>query len=169
WDSVPTGDSRTPRTRYIQDQFGPFWAAATNEGRPRTQMREYRFTGLTNYEFTTGKLKNFDIGGAIRWESKASIGYLAGAPETSGPYTGAVLFLDNDKPVWDKARSYVDFSAGYKFRTYSEKIRGRVQLNVRNVFEDGRLQAVAVNPDGNPYAYRIIDPRQFILSVMFDL
>jgi len=44
-----------------------------------------------------------------------------------------------------------------------------VQLNVRNIFERGRLQAVAVNPDGQPYAYRIIDPRQFILTTTFDL
>ncbi|MBC7366674.1 MAG: TonB-dependent receptor plug domain-containing protein, partial [Undibacterium sp.] len=28
WDTIPPGDSRTPQTRYIQDQFGPFWAAA---------------------------------------------------------------------------------------------------------------------------------------------
>ena len=169
WDSIPPGDSRTPRTRYIQDQFGPFWAAATNEGRPRTQMREYRFTGLTNYQFTNGKLKDFDIGGAVRWESKASIGFLAGPAETSGPYSGAVLFLDNNKPVWDKARAYFDFSAGYRIKLKGDKIRARVQLNIRDVFEDGRLQAVAVNPDGNPYAYRIVDPRQFILSMTFDL
>jgi len=28
---------------------------------------------------------------------------------------------------------------------------------------------VAVNPDGSTYAYRIINPRQFILSTSFDL
>jgi hypothetical protein len=28
---------------------------------------------------------------------------------------------------------------------------------------------VAVNPDGAPFAYRIIDPRQFILTATFDL
>jgi len=168
WDSIPPGDSRTPQTRYIQDQFGPFWAAATNEGRPRTQIREYRLAGLTKYEFTEGRLRNFDIGGAVRWESKASIGYLAGPPETSGPYTGAVLFLDNNKPVWDKARSYFDLSAGYNFRVHRDKVRVRAQLNVRDVFESGRLQAVAVNPDGAPYAFRIIDPRQFIFSLNFD-
>jgi hypothetical protein len=40
---------------------------------------------------------------------------------------------------------------------------------VRNVLEDGRLQSVAVNPDGSTYVYRIIDPRQIILSLNFDL
>ena len=70
---------------------------------------------------------------------------------------------------WDKARSYVDLSAGYKFKMWRDKIRAKVQLNVKDVLEDGRLQAVGVNPDGNPYAYRIINPRQFILSTTFDL
>ena len=41
-------------------------------------------------------------------------------------------------------------------------------LTRRNAFDGGRLQAIAVNPDCAPYAYRIIDPRQFILSVLFD-
>ena len=114
-------------------------------------------------------LKNFNVGGAVRWESKASIGFGAAAPETSGPYQGTVLFLDNNKPYWDKARYYVDLSAGYKFKMWRDKIRAKVQLNVKDVLEDGRLQAVGVNPDGNPYAYRIVNPRQFILSTTFDL
>ena len=40
---------------------------------------------------------------------------------------------------------------------------------IMGAFEGGRLQAIAVNPDGRPYAYRIIDPRKFVLSVRFDL
>jgi hypothetical protein len=40
---------------------------------------------------------------------------------------------------------------------------------VRNVLEDGRLQAIGVNPNGQPYNFRIIDPRQFILTATFDL
>jgi hypothetical protein len=52
---------------------------------------------------------------------------------------------------------------------FKDTIRARLQLNVRNVFENGRLQPVAYNPDGTPFAFRIIDPRQFILSANFDL
>jgi len=48
-------------------------------------------------------------------------------------------------------------------------VRAKFQLNVRNVQESGSLQAVGVNPDGRPFAYRINDPRQFILSTTFDL
>ena len=132
-------------------------------------MREYRATAISNYDFTEGMLKNFNVGGAVRWESKASIGFLAAAPETSGPFQGAVLFLDNNKPAWDPARFYADLSAGYRFKLFGDKVRTKVQLNVKNAFESGRLQPIAINPDGKPYAYRIIDPRQFILSASFEL
>ena len=54
-------------------------------------------------------------------------------------------------------------------RLFDEKTRCRLQLNVRNVFENGRLQPFVYNPDGTPWNYRIIDPRQFILTATFDL
>ena len=169
WTQPQSADNnRTPQTRWTVDQYAAYWAAATNAGRTRTQVREWRFAGLAHYEFTEGRLKNFDLGGAARWESRAAIGFLAGPAETSGPFQGAVLFLDTNKPVYDKARSYFDLSAGYKFRM-THKVMTKVQLNVRNVFENGRLQPVAVNPDGVPYAYRIVDPRQFIISASFEL
>jgi hypothetical protein len=47
-------------------------------------------------------------------------------------------------------------------------VRTRLQLNITNVLENGRLQPIAYNPDGQAWNYRIIDPRQFILSVTFD-
>jgi hypothetical protein len=44
----------------------------------------------------------------------------------------------------------------------------KLQLNVADVFQDGELRPVAVNYDGKPYAYRIVDSRQFILTATFD-
>ena len=61
------------------------------------------------------------------------------------------------------------FSVGYRTRFLGDKVRANVQLNVKDVFENGRLQAVAANPDGSIYAWRIKEPRQFILTVGFDL
>lgn len=43
-----------------------------------------------------------------------------------------------------------------------------LQFNVRNAFENGRLQTITVNPNGHPDAFRIIDPRQFIISTTLD-
>lgn len=33
-------------------------------------------------------------GGGLRWVDRGSIGFLVTAPETSGPFTGAILSLD---------------------------------------------------------------------------
>ena len=53
---------------------------------------------------------------------------------------------------------------------FSDRVRARFQLNVKNVQESGGgLQPTQAFPDGTPLAYRIIDPRQFILSASFDL
>ena len=82
---------------------------------------------------------------------------------------GVVRTLDRDRPVFDSSRFYLDLNVGYGLRLFSDRIRTRLQLNVRNALEGGRLQAVAVNPDGAPFAYRIVDPRQFILSVSLEL
>lgn len=48
-------------------------------------------------------------------------------------------------------------------------MRARIQLNVQNALESGRLQVVGVNPDGQPYNFRIVYPRQFVLTTTFDL
>ena len=94
-----------------------------------------------------------------------AIGFLGAAPESDG----VVRSLDANKPVFDRARFAVDLSASYGFRLFRDRVRAKVQLNVRDVLENGRLQKVAINPDGSTYAFRIIDPRQIILSTSFDL
>ncbi len=154
---------------FTTEYIATYQNLASNVGKPRSQEREYHFAAVTNYDFTEGRLKNFNVGGAVRWESRAAIGFLAGPPETGGAFKGAVLTLDNNKPIYEQSRAYFDFSAGYRLKFYKDKIRSKLQLNIQDAFEGGRLQAIAVNPDGKPYAYRIVDPRRFVLSMTFDL
>ena len=61
-----------------------------------------------------------------------------------------------------------DLTLGYRFRLANDRIRVRTQLNVRDALEDGRLQAVAVDPLGQSTIHRIIDPRLFILTTTFE-
>ena len=96
---------------------------------------------------------------------QAAIGFLGAAPDADGP----VRTLDRTKPVFDKARGNLSLLVTYNTKLFNDRIRARFQLNVQNVNESGHLQAVAVNPDGSPWQYRIIDPRQFILTASFDL
>jgi outer membrane receptor protein involved in Fe transport len=145
----------------------PFRLAIANQGKPKSQVREWRANFLTNVRlagFTNHHwFRNMAVGGSVRWESRASIGFL-GDPDSDG----VIRELNPDKPVYDSARSYVDFHMSYSTRLFDDRVRARFQLNVRNAFEGGRLQAIGVNPDGSPYNFRIIDPRQIILSTTFD-
>jgi hypothetical protein len=137
-------------------------------GKSLPQVRKYRanvstnlhLRGLTEHRL----LRSFNIGGALRWEDKASIGYygLQSLP-------AIINDLDRDRPIYDKSRMYVDLLAAYRTKIWSNKVGLTVQLNVRNVQEGGRLQPVSAFPDGTPNAYRIVDPRQFILTATFDL
>lgn len=161
WDA----DSGAARLRYLADILAPYSFEVANAGKPRSQVREWRANALTNYDFTDGVFRNWSIGGAVRWESKAAIGFRGRAPDASG----VIFELDPNQPIYDKARAHFDFNVGYRFKFAGDRVRGRVQLNIRDAFEGGRLQAVAANPDGSPYAFRIIDPRQFILTTTFEL
>lgn len=136
------------------------------EGKSKSQVRKkanlstsYRLAGLTDQAI----LKRFTIGGALRWEDKGSIGfYGVEAPPA------IVTALDPNRPLWDKAHLYADAFVGYRTRLFG-KFNANFQLNVRNLQENGRLQAVNAYPDGTPWTYRIVDPRQFILGASFDL
>jgi len=176
WTTLPVGASggvtgtNVPVNFYTVNIDAPYKLAVTNSGKPRPQTRRYRANFTTNYRFAglgadAGWIRNLSIGGTARWEDKAVVGFLGGTPDADG----AVRRLDGNKPIYDKARYYADIMVGYNLRLFNGKVPARFQLNVRNVLESGRLQAVGFNPDGTPWNFRIIDPRQFILTATFDL
>lgn len=170
WWTTSYGAGGTPKAFYEGVVLAPYKLAVANQGKPRSQIREWRFNASTSYNlaglFPENRwLRSTRVGGSVRWEDKAAIGFLGAAPDADG----VIRSLDKAKPIYDKARSSFDFFASHSFRLNRDKIRGSVQLNVRNALEGGRLQAVGVNPDGSPYNFRIIDPRQFILTTTFDL
>lgn len=165
WTTSQVGT--TPQAWYTSNLLAPIKLALATQGKLRPQTREWRVNLVTNLKLAglsdNRWIKNADIGGGLRWEDKANIGYLGAAPDPDG----IVRSLDPEKPVYDKAHTYVDFMAGYNLKLTKTKVR--LQVNVNNVFESGRLQPVAVNPDGRAWAYRIIDPRTISLSATVDL
>ncbi len=170
WTTVPALGGDTPETAYYNGLLSPYLFGVANVGKPRTQVRKYRWASVTNYSFTEGRLKNWNIGGSVRWEDKGSIGFFGAAPSTNpGSFNGVILELDPNRPIYSKSRFYFDASIGYRFRFLDDKVRANVQLNVKDVFENGGLLPVGANPDGSTYAYRIIEPRRFVLSASFDL
>jgi outer membrane receptor protein involved in Fe transport len=142
--------------------------AKANEGKSRPQVRKYRanystsfqLSGITDHHI----LKRCHVGAALRWEDKGAIGYYG---VQSLP--AVITALDRNRPVYARANLYADAFVGYRTKLFANKVGATLQLNVRNLQESGRLQAISAFPDGSPNGYRIIDPRQFILTATFDL
>ena len=105
--------------------------------------------------------------GAVRWEDKSIIGYMGKSSGGNAANPKLIDISDTTKPIYDEANTYVDLFVNYKRKVWND-VRMTLQLNVENVAEDGRLQTVAVNYDGSPYGYRIIDSRKFTLTATFD-
>lgn len=136
------------------------------EGAVSPLQRRYRASFLTNYNFSEGRFKGWAIGGSARWESKAAIGFYG---KVGNPINSPTVINLNDvtRPIYDEGNSYVDTWISYSTKIYREKVGLKVQLNINNVTEDGRLMPTQVNFDGSPWAFRIIDPRQYILQATF--
>lgn len=137
-------------------------------GQSAPNQRKYRWSYTTGYDFPTRPLKGFGVGGAVRWEAKSVIGYYGKSSGSNTANRNLIDISDTSRPIYDKANTYVDVFIKYRRKIWREKINMTWQLNVVNVGEGGSLQTVAVNYDGTPYGYRIIDSRQFILSSTFE-
>lgn len=146
-------------------------------GRPRPQVREYSAKFSTKYNLAglSGHkvIRNMSVGGSVRYASRGSLGFY-GLGYTEGMdltlAANKILKLDPDRPIYSDPETYVDLFVSYNTKLFRDKVRARFQLNVKNVFEDGgSLQATSAFFDGKASTYRIVDPRQFILSASFDL
>ena len=168
WWTTSYSGGVTAAANYATFVDTPFNVVRQQEGKSNPQIRRYAAKASTNYRLAgisdNRWLKSTSIGGALRWESPGAIGYY-GAQKLPAVITS----LDANNPIYDKAHLYADLNLSYSTRLFANKIGTRFQLNVRNVQESGRLQPVAAYPDGTPNAYRIVDPRQFIFTVTFDL
>jgi hypothetical protein len=168
-DDVNPGSTNTPRRFLTNNVINPINLARATEGKNRPQLREWRVNVSTSYRLANlmenRYLKRMSVGGALRWESRGSIGYY-GVP-IDGDITAAREF-DANRPIWDDPHTYVDAFVTYTTRLFHDKVRARFQLNGRNLQESGRLQAVGAFPDGRPHTFRIINPRTFIFTTTFD-
>lgn len=169
WDQTTFGGT-TPAQNWLGLNEAPMKVNLALDGKPVPQYAKYKFNLLARYRLAgmfpnTTFLKSVAVGGKLSWIDKTGIGFYGAAPEADG----LIREYDSTRPIWNKSQTYVDFFATYDFRLFKDRIRGGVQLNVRNIGESGHLQPYAVNPDGKYYNYRIIDPREFTLSVNFEL
>ncbi len=136
------------------------------EGAVSPLERRYHASLVTNYNIREGRFKGVSFGGAERWESRAAIGFYG---KVGDPVNSPTVINLNDvtRPVYDSGNYYTDLWIGYSRRIFNNRVGWKIQLNCNNATEDGRLMPTQVNFDGTPWAYRIIDSRQFILTSTF--
>ena len=174
WWTTTQGSNGRPVDYYTQNVQTPMNLAIATQGKKKPQTREYAFTYVSSYQLAGLQpladshpwLKSVTLGGSYRWSSQGAIGYLGGVPDSDG----VLRALDPNKPVYDHARDSLSVFGRYRTKLFRGRIGTTFQLNVNNVTESGgKLQPTAVNPDGSPWRFRIIDPRQFIFTTTFDL
>jgi len=161
----PETASSNPEDYYNDNLLGQLLFDRDLQGQSVPGQRKYRWSFLTTYNFTEGRLKGFGVGGSQRWEDKAVIGYYGRSTGANGT---AIDASDISRPIYDGANYYTDLWVSYRRPILKNKVNMKLQLNVANVFESGGLMPVAVNFDGTPYSFRIVDPRQFTLTATFD-
>jgi hypothetical protein len=113
-------------------------------------------------------LKGFGVGTTLTYQTPSAIGYLGQAPDPAA--LGAIDGLQAFNPIYSQEKIHQDLEIDYKLRLpfLDNRIRAKFQLNVKDVWSNGYLRVVQVNPDGSPQAFRIIPPRRFYLTTTFD-
>jgi len=132
------------------------------DGQPANpELRKKRVNFLTNYTFRDGALKNFGVGGALRWEDKVLIGtgykvdpILGEVPDYSILYMGPI-------------RSTYDAWVSYRRADFFRKVDLQVKLNVRNIGVGDKIVPTATQPDGTIRAWRISEPMTATLRTEF--
>jgi len=126
------------------------------------ELREWRVNVITNYDFTEGVLKGFNVGGGVRYQGSVIAGY----PPLGDPNDPTTIEYDFSKPFRGPSETGIDFWVGYS-RKLSEKLDWRVQLNVRDAFQGKELIPITYQPNGTVAAYRIAPSQTFTLTNTF--
>ena len=142
------------------------WAILqAQNGFQSTEQREWKWSGVTNYFVTKGGLKGVNIGGYFNWMSPSTIGYpsvdAAGrVPDLAHPFKGAVSF-DTGLII------------GYGRKIFHDRVTWKIQLNVRNLLDEHKPTPIRADELANSnnvqqnYAWRIVEPRSFIITNTF--
>jgi len=157
--NVGWGVGRTGQQQWENDNL-PFYLTYTSaEGQPSQQLAKWHASALTNYSFSDGPLKNFSIGGAVRYIEKPIIGN----PQILNS-AGTPIALDLAHPYYGSTRIGVDAWVGYKMKVFANRYDLSFQLNARDLQESGGYRRIAANPDGTHSTYQIVQPRTFFLT-----
>ncbi|MFZ5496736.1 MAG: TonB-dependent receptor plug domain-containing protein [Verrucomicrobiota bacterium] len=162
---APFGDNSREYLGYIwTDGFErAYLQALAAEGKDVGELRSHRVNLVTSYDFNEGRFKGFGIGGSVRWQDKPLLGF-------KKVYLAAPVLNwvdDLSSPIYGDSEIRYDAWISYR-RQLNKKVKMSVQLNVRNLFGEKELVAVAANPDGSVGSYRMADGMTWELTNRFE-
>ncbi len=124
------------------------------------ELRKQRFNLISNYTFTTGVLKNFGVGGSVRWADRILLGTgFKSSPQGDIP----------DYSVQYYGSQEVTYDAWFSYRRPNvfKNVNLDLQLNIRNIGVDKELIPTVAQPDGSIAQWRIAEPMTVTLSTKF--
>ncbi len=159
-------ESGLPLRVRVYDTLNPFNGMLAREGQNVTELREWRANLVTNYRFPSGsRFSGWSVGGAVRWQDKVGIGYPITTVTRGG---GTVDVPDLARPYYGPSETAFDGWIGYTRKIFSDKVRLRVQLNVRNLLDRDDLIPVLAQPDGSIASWIAPVGRTFNLKARFE-
>lgn len=179
WWNTNYGGAQTAAQNFAVFVGSPYAVVQQSEGMPNPQIRKYSARFSTNFKLSgvapeSSFLRRVEVGGALRWQDAGFLGYYG-----RQQFPATITELDRTRPILDRGNFFgkstngnysLDVNLRYRTRIWANKVGCNFQLNIRNLQEGGdRLQPIGAFPDGTPHTYRIVDPRQFILSATFDM
>ena len=168
WSTNSSPDLGIPVSFFNQNILAPIQLAQALQGKRTQGQREWSASGIMTYRFLDGRLKGSTVGGAVRLQDEAIIGYYGAAPDSGG----VIRSLDPTRPLFDDVKPAYDFWVSKVIplpKLLGRNVSARIQLNIKNALEKGNwLQPINTNPDGKFVGYRIVEPRSYYLDVTLD-
>ncbi len=146
----------------IINMYVPYLNALAANGSPVQELRRWRFNAVTNYDFRSGRLKGWSVGGAARWQDRVAVGFPA------KQNAGGAWVYDVSRPFYGSTEINYDLWFRYGRRILRDKIRWSVQLNVRDIFGSEDLIAVTAQPNGTIASARIPQPNKWTITNSFE-
>jgi hypothetical protein len=134
----------------------------SKEGSILPEIRKWRFNLVTRYGFAEGRLKGWSIGGAVRWQDKAAVGY------HSTINSFGVAIQDIDRPIYGPTLVTTDAFVNYSRKIFKDRVLWTVRLNAYNILNDTKEIPVAIDDDLVVVARQVQNGLTFRLANTFE-
>lgn len=153
--TLPRGLGGTPFSQWYEAfVMIPLRTLASQDGRVSAEQRKWRVNLITNYEFASreGWLKRFGVGGALRWQDKAAIGYPLKLNSDNQQVS------DIEHPFFAPSELNGDVWVSYRMPLRQKRYIWTSRLALRNVVRERDLIPISTQPNGAIAQVRVAPP-----------